>query len=182
LKLHRATKDHLDLRLCHHTLALSWAFYLLPSHCPDRECVAVQTEDHLRENILFEGVHPEGQYGAGPMIVLSKGSWRPLPEYMDVAESKWLGCLRFFIECPLMRGAWTLIRNERTAHMKNPHWMLRKEPDEYALSKDPMDILDWTKLPSCLTGQTIEEMEHNWHLGSRHLRASGSLFVFDSTH
>jgi DNA ligase D-like protein (predicted 3'-phosphoesterase) len=177
LKLHRAGKNHLDLRLCHHWIASSWALYSFPSHCPERSCVAIQVEDHLRENILFEGVHPEGKRGAGPVIVVSRGSWRPLPEYLDIGESRRLGCLRFLVDSERMRGIWSLIRNEIGVGIGNPRWTLTKEPDEFAMTKDPMDTTDWTKLTSCLTGLTLEEMERNWDLGVRPYRACRSLFT-----
>jgi DNA ligase D-like protein (predicted 3'-phosphoesterase) len=176
LKLHRAGKDHLDWRLCNHTIALSWAMYLFPSHCPERSCAAIQVEDHRREDILFEGVHPEGKRGAGPAITVDKGSWRPLPDYLDIDESRRLGCLRFLVDSQLMRGIWSLIR-EDSVDIENPRWTLTKEPDEFAMTKDPMDTSDWTKLTSCLTGLTLEEMERDWHLGVRPYRACRSLFA-----
>lgn len=177
LKLHRAQKHHFDLRLCYHWIAYSWAIYSMPSHCPDQSCEAVQVEDHLRENLLFEGVHPEGSVGAGPTIVIDKGTWEALPESLDIEESLRLGCLRFaFHEGNLLRGIWSLVRQKDCYRQENPRWILTKEPDAYAVRKDPMEGLDWTKMRSCVTNLTLEEQESDWRLGIERFRRGDSLF------
>jgi len=177
LKLHRATKFHFDLRLCYHWIAFSWAIYSMPSHCPDQSCVAIQVEDHLRDNLLFEGVHQEGRRGAGPTIVVDKGVWQPLPEYLDIEESLRQGHLRFaFQRGNLLRGIWSLTRRNDCYRQENPRWALTKEEDEYAVDKDPAKKLDWHKLRSCFTGHQLEEEESDWHLGIQRFRRGGPLF------
>ena len=176
LKFHRTQKDHLDLRLCNHELAPSWALYKMPNHCPELECGAIQVEDHLRENIAFEGVHPEGK-GAGPVIVVDQGIWQPLPEYADITASLRNGRIKFTFAGTLLRGMWSLTRQKSCFRPQNPLWILRKEPDIYALRRNQVKPIDWMKLRSCRTRLTIEEMERDWYLGKRRFRAGGSLFA-----
>jgi DNA ligase D-like protein (predicted 3'-phosphoesterase) len=177
IKLHRTQKDHLDLRLCNHELAPSWALYQMPSYCPELDCGAIQVEDHLRENIGFEGVHPEGK-GAGPVIVVDQGIFRPRAEYADITASLQNGRIMFTFEGTLMRGLWSLTRQKSCFRPQNPRWILRKEPDTYARRENQLKRIDATKLRSCRTGLTIEETERNWYLGSRRFQTNGSLFAF----
>jgi DNA ligase D-like protein (predicted 3'-phosphoesterase) len=176
LKWHRASKDHLDLRLCIHGIALSWAMYSMPSHCPERRCTAIQVEDHLRKYITFEGVHPKGKRGAGPTIVVDQGSWQLLAECPYLDESLRSGRLRFRINGDLLRGIWLLVREKGSFPSENPRWTLTKEPDEYAVPKNETIAQDLTKLRSCRTRLTLEEMEQEWNQKRRTLRACGSLF------
>jgi DNA ligase D-like protein (predicted 3'-phosphoesterase) len=177
LKLHRAQKLHLDLRLCYHYIAFSWALYLLPSHCPNQSCVAIQVEDHLRENLLFEGVHPEGQRGAGPTIVVDQGTWSPLPEYLDIEQSLHAGAIHFAFEgCNLLRGSWSLTRQNNSSRQENPRWILAKEEDAYTAGMDIAQEKNWQQLRSCRTGHTLEEIESDWRSGIQPFRSGESLF------
>jgi bifunctional non-homologous end joining protein LigD len=73
---HSATRWHLDLRLERDGVLVSFA---LPNGLPDDPAgnrKAVHTEDHPVEYLDFEGVIPEGQYGAGEMRVWDRGTYR----------------------------------------------------------------------------------------------------------
>lgn len=176
LKLHRAQKFHLDLRLCYHWIAFSWAIYSMPSHHPDESCIAIQVEDHLRDNLLFEGVHAEGRRGSGPTIVVDKGTWQPLSEYLDIEESLYSGLIRFaFSRGNLLRGIWSLRRLRDCYRQENPRWVLTKEEDEYAVQNDSAEREDWRRLRSCFTGLSLEEEESDWHLGIQRFRHGDSL-------
>ncbi|HEY9126511.1 MAG TPA: DNA polymerase ligase N-terminal domain-containing protein [Acidobacteriaceae bacterium] len=175
LKLHRASRHHLDLRLCYQWIALSWAIHAMPSHCPDQSLVAIQVEDHLRDNLLFEGVHPEGEKGAGPTIVVDMGTWQPLAESFDVEAGLHDGYLQFaFTGGKLLRGVWSMTRI-RDCHRENPRWVLAKEEDEFAMETDPAGFADWKRLRSCYTGRRLEEEEREFPLGIRRFRRSSSL-------
>src|SRR5262245_5417625 len=79
---HDATRLHWDLRLERDGVLASWALPRgLPWH-PDRNHLAVHTEDHPMEYLTFEGNIPEGEYGAGNMFVWDRGwyevdKWEP---------------------------------------------------------------------------------------------------------
>ena len=71
---HHATALHWDVRLEHQGTLPSWAVPKgLPRH-PNRNHLAVRTEDHPLEYLDFEGHIPEGEYGGGSMHIWDRGT------------------------------------------------------------------------------------------------------------
>jgi len=126
---HRATRLHYDLRLEHRGVMLSWAVPKGPSLDPAVRRLAVQTEDHPIEYNAFEGVIPEGEYGAGTVMVWDRGTWEPESEDVDRALA--LGDLKFRLHGAKLRGSWVLVRT------RNGTWLLIKHRDEAASADDP---------------------------------------------
>src|SRR4029453_641140 len=58
----------------------SCAMPMLPSLDPRDKLLAMRTEDHPLEDLEWEGVIPEGEYGAGPMIVWDRGVFPNISE------------------------------------------------------------------------------------------------------
>ncbi len=77
---HAATRLHWDLRLEWDGVLLSWAVTRGPCMDPTVKRLAIQTEPHPIEYADFEGVIPEGNYGAGEMIIWDRGVWVPIEE------------------------------------------------------------------------------------------------------
>ncbi len=72
---HHASSLHWDLRLERDGALASWALPRgLPPH-PDRNHLAVRTEDHPLEYLDFDGEIPAGSYGAGTMTIWDRGTY-----------------------------------------------------------------------------------------------------------
>lgn len=76
IQQHDATRLHWDLRLEHEGVLLSWALPRGLPWDPQRNHLAVHTEDHPLEYLSFEGHIPEGSYGAGEMTVWDQGIYQ----------------------------------------------------------------------------------------------------------
>jgi bifunctional non-homologous end joining protein LigD len=87
--------------------------------------------------IDFEGVIPEGSYGAGTVIVWDKGTW--LPEG-DPDEAYRRGALKFTLFGKRLKGGWALVRMNRGGNKKN--WLLIKERDAYAHPGSGAEIVE----------------------------------------
>ena len=72
---HHARRLHWDLRLEHDGVLASWAVPRGIPPSPDRNHLAVRTEDHPLEYLEFHGEIPAGQYGAGTMAIWDSGTY-----------------------------------------------------------------------------------------------------------
>ncbi len=162
IKKHHATTLHYDFRLAHNGVLLSWAIEIGPSYYPGHKRKATQVDDHRKEYGGFEGVFPEGTYGAGPTILWDSGMWKPLPEYLDVDASLRKGCLKFTLEGKKLKGNWALIwREDNKESGPNSKWYLVKEPDSFARSEDTKSILEEDP-NSVSTGRSLEDVKREW--------------------
>jgi bifunctional non-homologous end joining protein LigD len=147
---HAARSVHWDLRLELDGVLLSWAVPKGPSPNQADKRLAMQTEDHPLEYAEFEGVIPEGEYGAGAMIVWDKGVWVPLEDPHEGLEK---GKLLFELRGHKLLGKWTLVK---TRQAKNS-WLLIKERDAYM---DPEKSTEDYSDDSIFSGLTVEEFPH----------------------
>ena len=110
----------------------SWAVPKGPSYDTNDKRLAVKVEDHPLEYGDFEGVIPEGNYGAGGVIVWDRGEWIPLEDWREGLEK---GKLLFELRGYKLHGKWTLVKIKKS----EKDWLLIKERDAYV--KSPGDAV-----------------------------------------
>src|SRR5216110_3864365 len=144
--MHAARRLHWDLRLEMEGVLRSWAVPKGPSATRTDKRLAVNVEDHPLEYGDFEGIIPEGNYGAGEVIVWDRGVWVPLE---DPFEGFKKGKLLFELKGYKLRGKWTLVKLKKGVK----EWLLIKEKDGYAAADGGLPP------ESVLSGLTVEELK-----------------------
>jgi DNA ligase D-like protein (predicted 3'-phosphoesterase) len=133
----------------------SWAIPKGPSTNPKDKRLAMPTEDHPMEYGKFEGVIPEGEYGAGAVIVWDSGTYRNLSEKngheVPIEEALRHGRVKIWIDGEKLKGGYALLR----IGTKPARWLLVKLNDSEANAHG-----DITKIAphSVLSGKTVEEL------------------------
>ena len=125
----------------------SWAVPRGPSYNTADKRLAVHVEDHPLEYGDFEGLIPEGNYGAGAVIVWDRGQWLPTG---DPAEGLEKGKLLFELRGHKLHGMWTLVKLKKG----EKEWLLIKERDGYASSDGEAPAEE-----SVLSGLTVEDLK-----------------------
>ena len=163
---HRATRLHYDFRLEMEGVLKSWAVPKGPSLDPADKRLAMQVEDHPVSYFDFEGTIPEGNYGAGTVMVWDVGSWEPLSpqpvngKYVPGTEAEAAamlkkGDLKFRLHGQKLNGDFALIHmRARRPGSKGTEWLLIKKQDEYAVPG--YDIEQYDK--SVLSKRTMAEI------------------------
>jgi bifunctional non-homologous end joining protein LigD len=132
IQKHRASHLHYDFRLEMAGVLKSWAVPKGPSYDPTVRRLAMMTEDHPYDYASFEGVIPEGNYGAGNVIIWDEGRWELL-EDDDPLEALAAGKLTFRMFGKKMFGEWALVKiRGRSSSEKGNEWLLLKHRDELA--------------------------------------------------
>jgi bifunctional non-homologous end joining protein LigD len=146
---HAATRTHYDFRLELDGVLKSWAVPKRPSYDQAVKRVAIHVEDHPVDYARFEGVIPEGNYGAGPVIVWDTGVWVPVEDPHEGLEK---GKLLFELRGHKLRGRWTLVKMKKT----EKEWLLIKERD--GLETDDRELPE----ESVMSGLTVEQLGEGW--------------------
>ena len=156
IQKHKARRLHYDFRIEYEGVLLSWAIPKGPSMDPSDKRLAVQTEDHPMDYADFEGVIPEGEYGAGPVIIWDKGVFQNITEKdeklvnLDIALEK--GHISLVLAGEKLKGGFNLVRT--AANGKQPQWLLLKAKDPYAL---PGSNITESHPASVLTGKLVTD-------------------------
>jgi len=156
IQKHRSKRLHYDLRLEVEGVLKSWAVPKGPSVDTREKRLAVPTEDHPLDYIDFEGTIPEGEYGAGSVIVWDIGTYanttRIDGEEVPMTEALEKGHATVNLSGKKLVGGYALTR---TGHGKNERWILVKMKDDFA--KSDLDILE-AEPDSALTGRSVDEV------------------------
>lgn len=152
---HAARAMHYDLRLELDGVLKSWSVPKGPSLDPASKRLAVMVEDHPLAYRDFEGVIPEGNYGAGSVIIWDRGRYRH-PSVANGPESEALlreglrkGDLKFVLAGEKLQGEFALVRTGKEGRS----WLLIKKRDRRAASAD---VLGDNR--SVASHRTLEEM------------------------
>ena len=144
---HAATRLHWDFRLEVDNVLKSWAVPKGPSTNPDDKRFAAQVEDHPVDYADFEGSIPEGNYGAGQVIVWDQGTYT---EAEDFAAGFAQGKLAFDLNGHKLRGRFALIQL-KSRHSSGKEWLLIKEQDQWVRQGPLAD-------DSVFSGLTVAEL------------------------
>lgn len=156
IQKHQASRLHYDFRLEVNGVLKSWAVPKGPSTDTSEKRLALPTEDHPLDYADFEGVIPEGQYGAGTVMVWDRGTYRNLQEEKEepvsMAQSIQEGQVEVWLEGQKIQGGYALIRFRDE---DDPQWLLVKMDDAKAdARRKPVH----TEPDSVLSGRSMEEI------------------------
>ena len=138
---HHARRLHYDFRLELDGTLHSWAVPKGPSLDPSVKRLAVHVEDHPLEYGSFEGEIPEGNYGAGTVIVWDRGTWEPVGGQKEARRAYEAGKLKFTLNGEKLHGGWALVRSGMRGSGDKEQWLLIKERDDEARSEADYDVL-----------------------------------------
>jgi DNA ligase D-like protein (predicted 3'-phosphoesterase) len=152
---HQASSLHYDFRLEADGTLKSWAIPKGPTADPAQKRLAMPTADHPLEYEDFEGVIPEGEYGAGEVIVWDAGTYDNQSHdrrgrELTVAEAISRGHVSVVLHGKKLRGGYSLTRMRRPGGQA---WLLVKKADKFA-GGDPVT----TSPESVRSGKTVEQL------------------------
>lgn len=153
---HASSQLHYDFRLEMDGVLKSWAIPKGPSMHPEEKRLAIRVEDHPYSYKDFEGTIPEGNYGAGTVIVWDTGTYNFLDKQHGMAIRDQFksdlqnGQLSLILNGKKLKGEFALVRLK--IPQKNA-WLLIKKKDSFA---SELDVLKENK--SVLSNLTLEEI------------------------
>ncbi len=162
IQKHDASRLHYDFRLEMDGVLKSWAVPKGPSTNPEDKRLAMMVEDHPYDYRSFEGIIPEGNYGAGTVIIWDEGTYEPLePSGDKKKDEKALlkqlkaGSLKFSLSGHKLHGEFALVRLKNA---ENNAWLLIKHRDQYAKATDIT-----RKVRSVVSDKTLEQVTKTSH-------------------
>lgn len=113
---HWASHHHFDFRLERRGVLKSWAIPKgLPKAVGERK-LAVVTENHPMKWFNFQGIIPEGEYGAGKVKIKDRGTYTPIKWTTDKIE--------FVLHGKIFKGKYAMI-----PFAQKGNWLIIKARD-----------------------------------------------------
>jgi bifunctional non-homologous end joining protein LigD len=153
---HRASHLHYDLRLELNGVLKSWAIPKGPTLDPDEKRLSMMVEDHPLDYRTFEGVIPEGNYGAGSVMIWDFGSYHEIHSQSRAESEAALntglekGHISFILDGKKLGGEFALVRLKRAG---DNSWLLIKKHDGFAGKTRPSD-----EDRSAASGKSMQEI------------------------
>jgi len=163
---HRASHLHYDFRLELDGVLKSWAVPRGPSLDPADKRLAMEVEDHPVSYFDFEGNIPEGNYGAGWVMVWDVGTWQPLSpvqvdgKYVPASDEEARamlakGDLKFRLKGKRLNGDFALVKMKgRRPGSKGNEWLMIKKHDQHEVEDYNIDHYD----SSVLSKRSMDEI------------------------
>lgn len=140
---HDASRLHYDFRLEMEGVLKSWAVPKGPSLNPRDKRLAMMVEDHPFNYKDFEGIIPEGNYGAGSVIVWDQGTYEPLEkagskkeQEKELLKELKSGSLKFRMHGEKLNGEFALVHIKNNRQKGDNAWLLIKHKDAFASTTD----------------------------------------------
>jgi bifunctional non-homologous end joining protein LigD len=164
---HKATSLHYDIRLEIGGVMPSWATAKGPTLDNSLKRLALPTTDHNMEYRHFEGVIPEGSYGAGPVMIwdegyyipeveVSKGVRKEIPDRQEgeqvMKEGMEKGEIKFVLHGKKLKGSFALVKTKGWGPKNS--WLLIKHADEHVVKDYNASDYDF----SARSGKSIEDI------------------------
>jgi bifunctional non-homologous end joining protein LigD len=166
---HDATRLHYDFRLEMDGVLKSWAVPKgFPTKHGDRR-LAVQVEDHPIGYAQFEGTIPEGNYGAGTVMVWDTGSYEV--SGADPLKALENGKLHLTLHGKKLKGEWTLVRMRPRDGDDKPQWLLLKSGDDLPAFSPRAE--DQSVLTKRSMKRIAEDNDAQWQSNRSAQRAAG---------
>lgn len=155
IQKHDASRLHYDFRIQIEDALVSWAVPKGLSTEANKKRLAVRTEDHPLDYAKFEGVIPEGEYGAGTVLVWDIGKYEPMAENGDEKSMKDAledGALKFKLKGKKLKGGYAMARMNSS---EDEQWVIFKLDDEEAdARRNPVS----SEPNSALSGRSLDEV------------------------
>ncbi|KQS26795.1 DNA ligase D [Dyadobacter sp. Leaf189] len=159
IQKHDASRLHYDFRLEMDGVLKSWAVPKGPSTDPSVKRLAMMVEDHPYDYKDFEGIIPEGNYGAGTVMVWDFGTYEPLEKAESKKDMEKMllkelnsGSLKIRLKGKKLNGEFALVKT----HMEENSWLLIKHRDKFASEEDITK-----KDRSVISRKTLKGIEEN---------------------
>lgn len=165
---HKATSQHYDFRLEIGGVMPSWAIPKGPTLDNTLKRLAMPTTDHPMDYRHFEGVIPEGSYGAGPVMIWDEGYYIPevgiakgvRKEILDREEGEKVmeeglkkGEIKFVLHGKKLHGSFALVKARGWG--PKDAWFLIKHEDAYVQQRYDANDYDF----SAVSNRSIKEIE-----------------------